>query len=130
MCALCFVLCPCLSCARQSPPLPSWIAHLMRGILRSSARPHSGICSLSFAACMYIMVAWAGYFIYGNAIGAAGIDGNILNRLSNGAPKIVAQALITTHVFSAFGVLIQPVLVQLERALGLPEPCPSFCLCV
>ena len=84
--------------------------------------PHMAAAGLAFAACMYLMVAWAGYAIYGNALGAEGIDGNVLNRLSYGVPKIVAQALITTHVFSAFGALIQPVLVQLERALGLPDP--------
>ena len=68
------------------------------------------------------MVGVAAYLVYGTSIKPPGSDGNVLSQLPAGAATYTALVLITSHVLVAFGLLLQPLLIQVEIALGLPSP--------
>ena len=101
--------------APQIPLLVSECPTVARRGLPAAAA--GGLC---FACAMYLMVAWTGYGIYGTSIEE--VDGNILSKLSEGPATIIARVLVTTHVLCGYSLLVQVVLLQLERAVGLPEP--------
>ena len=83
--------------------------------------PYVTAAALSFVCLMYLMVAWTGYAIYGEVLNGPSIGGNILKALSYGPATVIGVTLICIHVFSGYGVIIQPVLLQAERFFGLPD---------
>ena len=82
--------------------------------------PVVSAAALAFVCAMYLMVAWTGFAIFGDSLAA--VDGNILSRLSYGPATVLALALITSHVLSAYSVLMQPLLLVMERIAQLPDP--------
>lgn len=79
--------------------------------------------ALTFVAVMYLLCAWVGYAKFGESLKSA--NGNILDRLPYGAPTVVGVVLIIIHVLGGYSVILQPVLVHLERLFGFPDPYAS-----
>lgn len=56
-----------------------------------------------------------GYYIYG-----ADVDPNIFKSLTDGAPKVIGQALISAHVFFAFILVSNPLYQECEELFNVP----------
>ena len=56
-----------------------------------------------------------GYYIYG-----ADVDPNIFKSLTDGAPKVIGQALISAHVFFAFILASNPLYQECEELFNVP----------
>ncbi|XP_033741065.1 amino acid transporter AVT1I-like [Pecten maximus] len=67
-------------------------------------------------SCLYLPVASVGYFVYGDSL-----DANIINNLPPGGPTYVALILITIHLLSAFVIILNPLLQEVDMVLHVPK---------
>jgi len=79
-------------------------------------------CAFTTITFIYLLVASAGYYGYGNA---CCIQGNVLNDMdpTNGAVK-AAFAFITAHVTLAYPLPLNPLCLNLEAAVGIDKLAP------
>ncbi|XP_076444879.1 uncharacterized protein LOC143282888 isoform X2 [Babylonia areolata] len=81
--------------------------------------PHkfSKACMIAYSVMvvLYLPVATAGYFLYGNLV-----QENILQTVSAGAGLIVIQVFITIHLFCSFIIVINPLCQELEEFFKVP----------
>jgi len=64
---------------------------------------------------LFLPVGVCGYYIYG-----ADVDPNIFKSLTDGAPKVIGQALISAHVFFAFILASNPLYQECEELFNVP----------
>ena len=64
---------------------------------------------------MYIPVASAGYFVFGDAV-----QDNILQSLPPGGLRLTAEILIVVHLVFAFNIMFNPVTQDVEGFLNIP----------
>lgn len=74
----------------------------------------SAVLAYLVMAAMYIPVAVAGYFVYGQDV-----KENILLTVSSGAPLIIVEFLITGHLVCSFIIVVNPVCQEVEDIIGV-----------
>lgn len=72
-------------------------------------------------AVMYLPVATSGYFVYGKSVKA-----NLLQSISPGAMRMIAEILVTGHLFCGFIIIINPVCQEIEELLKIEKREPLF----
>ncbi|XP_041354276.1 amino acid transporter AVT1A-like isoform X2 [Gigantopelta aegis] len=65
---------------------------------------------------MYLPVATAGYFVYGDSANA-----NILKTVSSGPMLYIVQILITVHLALGFIIVLNPICQEVEELLKIPK---------
>jgi len=76
-------------------------------------------CAFGTITSIYLLVASAGYYGYGNA---CCIHGNVLDNMDpNNAAVRVAFAFITAHVTLAYPLPLNPLCLNLEAAFGIDK---------
>ncbi|PVD28156.1 hypothetical protein C0Q70_10741 [Pomacea canaliculata] len=76
------------------------------------------VCYFGFLALavMYLPVATSGYFVYGKSVKA-----NLLQSISPGAMRMIAEILVTGHLFCGFIIIINPVCQEIEELLKIEK---------
>ena len=64
---------------------------------------------------MYLPVAAAGFFAYGDAV-----QTNILQSLPPGGLRVTIEILVTAHLVLAFSIVVNPMEQDLEEWLSVP----------
>lgn len=65
---------------------------------------------------LYLPVAAAGYFVYGEAV-----DPNIVLTVKNTTLMMLANMLLAMHLILAFLIIINPVCQELEEIFQVPH---------